>query len=60
MEHFDRFLMGGGAVVIGILGLFLASRAVDGMFYAVGLLLFAFAIFFVFRLIGQDDSADHQ
>ena len=60
MEHFDRFLVGGGAVIIGILGLFMASRAVDGMFYAVGLLLFAFAILLVFRLIGQDDSADRQ
>ena len=58
MDHFDRFLVGGGAVVIGILGLFMASRAADGMFYAIGLLLFAFAIFFVFRLIGQDEPAD--
>jgi hypothetical protein len=58
MEHFDRFIIGGAAVVIGILGLFLASRAVDGVFYAVGLLLFAFSIFFVFRLIAQDEPAD--
>jgi hypothetical protein len=58
MEHFDRFIIGGVAVVIGLLGLFLASRAVDGVFYAVGLLLFAFSIFFVFRLIGEDEPAD--
>jgi hypothetical protein len=58
MEHFDRFLVGGAAVVVGILGLFMASRAVDGVFYAVGLLMFAFAIFLVFRLIGQDEPAD--
>jgi hypothetical protein len=58
MKHFDRFLIGGVAVVIGILGLFMASRAVDGIFYAAGLLLFAFAIFFVFRLIGEDEPAD--
>lgn len=58
MAHFDRFLMGALAVLIGVLGLFLASRAVDGMLYAAGLLLFVFSIFFVFRLIGQDDPAD--
>jgi len=58
MQHFDRFLVGGAAVVIGILGLFLASRAVDSVFYAAGLLVFAFAIFLVFRLIGQDEPAD--
>lgn len=58
MEHFDRFLVGGATVVVGILGLFMASRAVDGVFYAVGLLMFAFAIFLVFRLIGQDEPAD--
>lgn len=58
MEHFDRFLVGGAAVVVGILGLFMASRAIDGVFYAVGLLMFAFAIFLVFRLIGQDEPAD--
>jgi hypothetical protein len=58
MEHFDRFLVGGGATIIGILGLFMASRAIDGMFYAVGLMLFAFAVFLVFRLIGQGDQPD--
>lgn len=58
MQHFDRFLVGAVAVVIGILGLFMASRAVDGIFYAAGLLIFVFSIFLVFRLIGEDERAD--
>lgn len=58
MENFDRFLVGGAAVILGILGLFMASRAVDGVFYAGGLLIFVFSIFLVFRLIGQDTRAD--
>jgi hypothetical protein len=58
MQHFDRFLVGAVAVVIGILGLFLASRSLDSVFYSAGLLIFAFAILLVFRLIGQDEPAD--
>jgi len=34
--------------LVGVLGLFLASGAVDGGFYFFGLLLFAFAILFIF------------
>lgn len=39
--------------VVSILGLFMASRAVDGTFYWVGFLLFFFGLFAIFRMIGK-------
>jgi len=37
--------------VLSMAGLFMASRAHDSMIYAVGLLLFAFGVAFIFGLI---------
>jgi hypothetical protein len=57
------FILGAIMGVIGLIGLFLASRAVDGMFYVFGLLLFLFGIGFIFSLItrhtGQPRAGGH-
>jgi hypothetical protein len=57
------FIVGAIMGVISLLGLFLASRAVDGMFYVFGLLLFLFGVAFIFTLItrhtGQPKGAAH-
>lgn len=45
------FVTGALMGVIAVIGLFLASHAHDTMFYAFGLLLFAFGLIFVFGLI---------
>lgn len=48
MEDTGRWIVCGLVGLVGILGLFLAAGAVDGGFYFFGLLLFAFAVVFVF------------
>jgi hypothetical protein len=56
------FVVGAIMGVIALLGLFLASRAHDGMFYVFGLLLFLFGVVFIFSLIakhtGQPEKAE--
>lgn len=54
-------------VIMGLLslfGLFLASRAHDGMLYAFGLLLFVFGVGFIFELIRRHTTypthSDHE
>jgi hypothetical protein len=47
----EAFVTGALMGIIAVIGLFLASRAHDPMFYAFGLLLFAFGLIFVFGLI---------
>ena len=37
----------------GLIGLFVASRAHDGFTYLFGLLIFAFAVLFIFGLIAR-------
>lgn len=39
--------------LVGLVGLFMASRATDTVFYWVGLLFFLFGVLFCFGLIGQ-------
>lgn len=39
--------------LVGLMGLFMASRATDAIFYWVGLLFFVFAVLFCYGLIGQ-------
>lgn len=58
MAHMDverggagSWVLGGLIGFVGLVGLFLASRAVDGTLYWVGLLVFLFAVLFVFNLI---------
>lgn len=48
MEDTGRWIICGLVGLAGVLGLFLASSAVDGGFYLFGLLLFAFAVLFIF------------
>ena len=40
------------SLAIGMVGLFAASRAVDGVFQGFGLLLFLFAVLMIFRVVG--------
>lgn len=59
MDGIDNWIMGGVSAILGILGLFLAARASDVGIYAFGLLLFVFAVLFVFsRIKGAFDAAE--
>ncbi len=51
MEGTGSWIINAVVAVVGVLGLFLAANAVDGVFYAFGLLLFVFAALFVFASI---------
>lgn len=51
------FIVGGIMGVLSLFGLFLASRAHDGMFYMFGLLLCLFGIVFIFALIHKATAA---
>ena len=42
--------------LLGLVGLFLASRAVDGTFYGFGLLLFVFSVLFIFTIIHRQSE----
>ena len=45
------FVLGGVVGVLALLGLFVASAAQDGLFYATGLGLFVFCVLFIFGMI---------
>lgn len=51
MEGTGRWIFGGVFVLVAILGLALASAAKDTVMYVVGLLVFGFAVLFVFGLM---------
>ena len=51
MNNVSNWIMGGVMLVLAIGGLFVASVAGHGFGYWGGLLFFAFAIWFIFRLI---------
>jgi hypothetical protein len=51
MDHIGRWVTNGIVGVIGILGLFVASRATDDIFYAMGLIVFVIAVAFIFYSI---------
>lgn len=53
-DAMSNWIFGGIMGAVALIGLFLASRAVDGMFYTVGLLLFVFAVAFIFALIHRN------
>jgi hypothetical protein len=71
MDHIGRWITNGIVGVIGILGLFVASRATDDIFYAMGLIVFVIAVAFIFYSIrrafdeagarprGPEDTAAH-
>ena len=58
MENVSNWVLGFCSVVMGIGGLFVASRAGEGVGYYGGLAMFVFAILFVFFLIRT--TLDHE
>jgi len=61
VDGLDSWIMSGVAGILGLVGLFLAAGADDGGIYLFGLLLFAFAILFIFsRIKGAFDAAEAQ
>jgi ABC-type spermidine/putrescine transport system permease subunit II len=50
-DAMGSFVLGGIVGVIGLLGLFVAAGASDGVFYATGLGLFVFCVLFIFVMI---------
>jgi len=71
MDQIGKWITNGIVGVIGLLGLFVASRATDDTFYAVGLIVFVLAVAFIFYSIrrafdeagarprGPEDTAAH-
>lgn len=58
MNTLSSWIVGILMVVMGLLGLLFTSRAEDGTAAVMGVIMFAFAVFFVFRLIvnaGRED-----
>jgi hypothetical protein len=53
MEDVSKFVVGGLAAVLGLVGLILASGALDDEMYLFGLALAAFAVFFNLLLVKQ-------
>ncbi len=51
MSHATLWIAGSAIGLLGLIGLYLASRAVDGGIYGFGLLLFLFAVLFDFWLM---------
>jgi hypothetical protein len=45
------WILGGVMALLGLVGLFVASRAEDDVFYGTGLALFLFGVLFIFGLI---------
>lgn len=54
-----NWIIGIFLTVLGLLGLFLASRAEDPAIYTFGLLLFGFAVLFDFYLIHRQAEDSH-
>jgi ABC-type spermidine/putrescine transport system permease subunit II len=50
-DAMGSFVLGGIVGVIGLVGLFVAAGAQDGVFYATGLGLFVFCVLFIFVMI---------
>ena len=48
-----RWVFGGLIVFMGLLALYLASNAHDDMMYLFGIMIFIFAVFYIFGLIGK-------
>lgn len=53
MQTLVAWIVGALVVVLGLLGLFLSGNATDAIMYWTGLLIFGFAVLFVFQLIGS-------
>ena len=52
------WIIGALVALLGLAGLFLASRAVDGAIYWTGLVFFAFSVFFCFYLVDRNIGED--
>ena len=48
MDNIGRWVTNGVIGLIGLLGLFVASRATDNTFYSLGLIVFAIAVAVIF------------
>ena len=71
MDHIGKWVINVIVGVIGLLGLYVASRATDNTFYAMGLIVFVLAVAFIFYSIrrafdeagarprGPEDTAAH-
>jgi FtsH-binding integral membrane protein len=57
MSSIGSWIVGGIVGLLGLIGLFLASRAVDGAIYGFGVLLFVFAVLFNFWLVKRHYDA---
>ncbi len=53
MEGIGAWILGIIMGLLALVGLVMASQAVDGMFYFTGLLFFLFGVLFNFFLIGK-------
>ena len=53
-DTIGAWILGAAMVFIALLGLVMASQAVDTIFYVTGLALSAFGVLFVFVLIRQN------
>jgi len=53
----DNWITAVGTAILALLGIFLASRAVDGAIYAFGLLMFLFGVLFNFYIIHRKTDA---
>jgi len=51
MNNIGRWVTNGIIGVIGLIGLFVASRAADSTFYVIGLIVFAIAVAAIFYSI---------
>jgi len=51
VDHIGKWVTGGIVGLIGILGLFVASRATDDTFYALSLIVFVIAVGVIFYMI---------
>lgn len=60
MSATGAWVLGGVMGLISLVGLFMASRAHDDMFYIVGLLLFLFGVLFNFGLIRRCTGLPHR
>lgn len=60
-EMVGRWVLGGVVGIVGLIGLFLAATVHEPGFYAFGLLIFAGAVVYLFRMIKQVyDRAERQ
>jgi hypothetical protein len=64
MNDTASWIVNGLIGLTGIIGLFLAARAVDTGFYAFGLLLFIFAVAFIFmnikKTFDEAEAGEHE